>query len=217
MSILLLIVGFGALIVGGVLLRIARLTTLYAGIPSSTIASAKGLVQISGVARAAEGARTRDPEGAPCIWYRVVRVHQDGDRGEREAIEGELPVDPAVLDTILLDDGTGRCAMVLGKHANFFERKVWKTEGPTQLEIQRISDGMKLYAIGRVERLARPERGATHRIAWDRSLHVACSNRSLETMAKDVPWMKQWGLGLWVVGAPVLVYGLWLSFGPMFR
>lgn len=217
MSILLLIVGFGALIVGGGLLKIARLTSLYARIPSSTIASAQGLVQIAGVARAAVGARTRDPEGTPCIWYRVVRVYQDGDRGEREIVEGESPVDPAVIDTILLDDGTGRCAIVLGKHANFFERKGWKTEGLTQLEIQRISDGTKLYAVGRVEKLARPERGATHRIEWDRSLKVACSNRSLETMAKDVPWMKNWGVGLLVLGAPTLVYGLWLSFGPLFQ
>ncbi len=216
MSTLLLIVGFGALIVGGALLKIARLTRLYAHIPSSTITAARGLVQISGAARAADGARTRDPEGTPCIWHRVVRVYDNGDEGERELPEGEPPADPASVDTILLDDGTGRCAMTVGKHGNFFERKVWKKEGLTQLVILRIPAGMKLYAVGRVEKLARPERGATHRIEWDRSLHVACSNRSLEAMAKDVPGMKKWGIGLLILGAPALAYGLWLSFGPMF-
>jgi len=74
MSTLLLFLGSGALIVGGVLLNIARLTRRLATIPSSTIAGARGLVQISGRARAAEGARTRDPEGVPGIWHRVVRV-----------------------------------------------------------------------------------------------------------------------------------------------
>jgi len=216
MSTLILFVGFGALIAGGGLLKIARLTRLYSNIPSSTIAGARGLVQISGVARAAEGASTHDPEGTPCIWHRVVRVYDNSEHGEREVIEGGPPQDPAV-DTILLDDGTGRCAMaILGKSSSFFERKVWKTEGLTQLVIVRIPAGMKLYAVGRVEKLERPERGATHRIEWDRSLHVAYSHRSLETMAKDVPWMSKWGIGLLVFGAPALVYGLWLSFGHMF-
>jgi len=217
MSLALLWLGFAALIAGGVLLKIARLTRQYSTIPSSTIASAKGLVQISGVARAAEGARTRDPEGTPCIWYRLARVYQDGEHAEREIFEDEPAVDPAVLNTILLDDGTGRCAMVFpAKSARFMERKVWKTEGLSQLVILRIPDGLKLYAVGRVETLARPERGATHRIEWDRSLHVGCSHRSLETMAKDIPWMKQWGIGLVLVGAPALAYGLWSTFAPLF-
>jgi hypothetical protein len=97
------------------------------------------------------------------------------------------------------------------------ERKVWKAEGLTHLVILRITDGTKLYAVGRVGKLARPERGATHRIEWDRSVPTGYSHRSLETMAKDIPWMRKWGIGLLVAGAPALVWGLWLSFGPMFE
>jgi hypothetical protein len=217
MSTLLLIVGFGGLIAGGVLLKIARLTAKLSNIPSSTIANAKGVVQISGLARAAEGARTHDPEGVPCIWHRVIRVYRRKN-SEREHLEGDPPADPAAVDTILLDDGTGRCAMVLGKRSSrFMDRQVWKTEGLTQVVILRIPAGTKIYAVGRVEKLARPERGATHRIEWERSLLVGYSDRSLEVMTNDIPWMNKWGIGLLLLGAPALAYGLWLSFGPMFE
>lgn len=217
MSILLLILGFGGLIVGGVLLHVARLTGKLSGIRTSTIADARGLVQICGVARAAEGARTHDPEGVPCVWHRVVRVY-DTESGEREVVEGGPPADPASVDTILLDDGTGRCAMVLlGRSARFMERQVLKKEGLTELVILRIPAGTKIHAVGRVEKLARPERGATHRIEWERGLPVGYSHRPLEAMASDIPWMKQWGIGLMVCGAPALAYGLWLTFGPLFE
>ena len=218
MSTLLLFLGFGGLIVGGVLLHVARLTDKLSTIRSSSIADAQGVVQISGAARAAEGARTRDPEGVPCVWHRVVRVYDSSEGGEREVTEGGPPADPAAVDTILIDDGTGRCAMVLrDKSSRFMERNVWKKEGLTQLVILRITEGTKIYAVGRVEKLARPERGATHRIEFERGQPVGYSHRSLEAMARDIPWMKKWGVGLLLLGAPALVCGLWLTFSPMFE
>jgi hypothetical protein len=215
MSTLLLVLGFGGLILGGVLLNIARLTRLYARIPHSSIAAARGRVEISGVARAVEGARTHDPEGVPCIWHRVlIEYGSDDDRPEAHKLESGTVGDAAV-DTILLDDGTGRCAMVIGKSLQSFEREVRQAGHNTRRVILRIREGTRLFAVGRVEKLARPERGATHRIEWDRSLMVAYSNRSLETMARDTPMMTTWGIGLLVIGAPALIWGLWLSFSPM--
>jgi hypothetical protein len=215
MSTLLLIVGFAGLIVGGVLLKIARMTRRLAEVRHSSIASARGLVEISGVARAVEGARTRDPEGVSCVWHRVlVEIGADDDRPEDRKIESGKIGDPAV-DTILLDDGTGRCAMVIGKSLHSFEREERREGRNTRRVTLRIREGTRMHAVGRIEKLERPERGATHRIIWDPGVAGGYSNRSIETMAADIPMMTKWGIGLLVVGAPALAWGLWLAFGPM--
>jgi hypothetical protein len=210
MNMWLLVLGFAALIIGVGLLRVTQLTARYAAtIRPSTIAAARGVVEISGHARAAEGARTRDPNGVPCIWHRVVIESADGEQLE---IEGGPPADPAAVDTILLDDGTGLCSFVVGNTRGFFEREVKKLAGGQCRVILRIKDGTKLFAVGRVERLAQRERGATHRIEWDRSLHVAYSNRSLATMGKDVPRMWKISIGLVLLGAAMVTGALLLIF-----
>jgi hypothetical protein len=214
MSVLLLIAGFAGLIVGKGLSWAARRAAELADIRTSSIAAARGIVQISGTVRAPEGARILDPLGNRCVWYRLARVYDDG----TEVIEGDPPPGTAAVDTILVDDGTGRCAMVLGKRVSrLFERAAWKQEGLTRLVILRLVDGTTVHAVGQVEKLARPDRGATHRIAWVRGMTDAYSHRSLETMVNDVPWMRRWAIGLMMAGAPAAACGLWLTLAPLFQ
>lgn len=192
---------------------VARLTfRLSVTIKRSTIAAASGVVEIAGKARALEGAPTRDAEGVPCIWHRVYIESLDGDT---RWLEDETPRDPAKHDTILLDDGTGACAMVIGTQDHKFLRDAQRQKLPSGMYrvTMRIREGTPLYAVGRVERLPRPERGATHRIEWDRSLPTGYSTRSIATMAGDLPRLIKIAVGLLLVGSASTAWALWHIFG----
>src|SRR4051812_40223605 len=87
----------------------ARLVQKYSdGAPRSSIDQARGFAEISGVARAPEGAPTTNPvTGSSCVWYRVVFERDDTlDRVDSEHVS---------RDAVLLDDGTGTCAVAIEK------------------------------------------------------------------------------------------------------
>lgn len=209
MRLALLIIGLLILGAGLAMIRVMRLTRRYAStIRRSNIAAASGLVEISGVARALEGAPHEDPDGVACIWHRVVMIHDDGtfqdDPGH--AMDRQA-------DAILLDDGTGRCAMTIEKPPGFMTREMLKSAGKKRRGVLRIREGTRLHAIGRVEKLTSPSRGATHRIEWDRAPPSGFSDPSLEEMADFTPRMKAFAVGASILGAVLVATGLWLVFG----
>jgi hypothetical protein len=167
----------------------------------STIASARGYVEITGLARAIDGAPTKNPlTGSPCIWWRAWNERpEDIDRPDDEHQS---------RDPILIDDGTGACAVEIDTLQGFGEREVVKSHGFGAFVIRKIQAGTRLYAIGRIQRLAVPERGATHRLSADGDMRLGISLRPLEQTARHLPTMKKISLGAFLVSGVLLLVAI---------
>lgn len=165
---------------------------------SSSIADARGFVEITGLARAASGAPGMNPiTGSPCVWYRVV-YERDGDMDVPDTTEKST-------DPLLLDDGTGVCAIDVDKIGGFPEREVIESYNSGARVLHKIVAGTRLYAIGRIRKLAIPERGATHRLEKDPDMRMVLSFRPLERTAAYLPQMRRISLGALVIAGILLL------------
>jgi hypothetical protein len=196
---------------GGLAFRnYARLVRKYSeGAPPSTIAQARGFAQISGVARAMSGAPTVNPlTRSPCVWYAEIIESDD-----RSAM---LDPDRASRDPILMDDGTGACAVTVNKLPSFCEREVIESYSTGARVVRMIRAGTRLYAIGRVEQLAVPDRGATHRLVGDEEFRVLLGHQPLERTVRNLPLMRKLSIGGFVLAGlffVALVASAYLEWG----
>jgi len=185
-------VGFG-------MRKYARIVQKYSATARrSTIAEARGFVEITGLARAADGAPTTNPlTGSRCVWWRAYYEKPDDiDRPDSEQRS---------RDPVLIDDGTGACAVEIDMLQSFGEREVVKSYPLGDFVIRKIQAGTRLYAIGRIQRLAVPERGATHRLSGDGEMRMAVSYRPLEATAVHLPTIRKISLGGFLVSGVLLL------------
>jgi len=191
-------IGFG-------LTKYARRIRAYADVARpATIGSAHGLAQITGLARSVDGAPTSNPiTGSPCVWYGVF-YECDGELDRQDG-------DNRSSYPILLDDGTGACEVSIDSVGSFAQREVIGRDAAGTRVLRTIAAGARLHAIGRVTKLPRPERGATHRLTHDAEMRMAVSHRSLDQIAQYIPTMHKIAQWSFVAAAVLSMVALGLA------
>jgi hypothetical protein len=175
-----------------------RVAKIADAVQRTSIARAQGFVEITGLARAPDGAPTTNPlTGSPCAWYQAV-IESDG---EIDTVDREN----SSIHPVLLDDGTGACAVAIDRLASFADREVVEQYGGGVRAIRKILAGTPLFAIGRIERLAVPERGATHRLVDDPEMRGAVSLHPLERTTRYLPLIRKLSLGAFVLAGLLLL------------
>jgi len=145
--------------------------------PTSKIRSAsQGFVEISGNARALDGALTSPGKGKACVWYRVIArdMRQQNHKRHNQSIFDQLEMLQRTLDSkslqttdyeeessvysFYVDDGTDMCTVdpTLGK-VRAKRSETWRHQHLEMTEY-RIEEGDEVYCLGDFKTVQGPSR-----------------------------------------------------------
>jgi len=128
--------------------RALRHRRLLQDTPTSKIRSAsQGYVEISGRARALDGALKSPGKLMPCVWYRLT-VQDMRDSKRRGFNEDDESYTDESQYSFYVDDGTGMCSIdPMEAQVRAKTKDVWK-RGYLKFTEQRIVEGEHLYCVG---------------------------------------------------------------------